>query len=464
MPTATTKTQAITLSDFFEAHGLAENKPRVILPFHRRILDAFADVIMGTLPDGKKNLMILIPPRHSKTFLARDFVSYGLGCFPDAQFIYTGYSATIAAEQTQAIRQAVGQDWYQTMFPHARMAKSAADHFTTTAGGQVYGVGMGGSITGFGAGCKRREFGGAIVIDDITKADDARSAAALQHAKDWYTGVLSSRKNHTATPVVLIMQRLHPDDLAGHLLATEGDQWYVIRIPGLQEDGTALWPQTKSLQDLEHLKRVDEFTFWSQYQQEPIMPGGNMIKRDWWHYYNVPAYDVNGLVFITADTALKAKTSNDPSSLQCWHATPTNLDLLEDHTGRWEFPELMRRTKAFWDKWKRFGTKCIYIEDKASGAPLAQMLSGQGIPCTLWKPRDYNFPDDKVGRVKHSLFYIEAGRVRLPDDSQPWVGPFIDECAAFTGDGSVHDDRVDGLSMACSVWSWKGGASDIKVG
>jgi predicted phage terminase large subunit-like protein len=464
MLNATTKVQVITLAEFFEAHGLAEDKPRVILPFHRRILDAFADVIMGTLPGGKRNLMILIPPRHSKTFLARDFVSYGLGCFPDSQFIYTGYSATIAAEQTQAIRQSVGRDWYRAMFPYTRMAKSAADHFTTTAGGQVYGVGMGGSITGFGAGRKRREFGGAIIIDDALKADDARSEAALKHCRDWYTGVLISRKNHTDTPVILIQQRLHPDDLAGHLIATEGDQWHVIRIPGLQADGTALWPETKSAQDLERLKRVDEFTFWSQYQQEPIMPGGNMIKRDWWRYYNPHTYDVNCLVFMTADTAMKAKTSNDPSSLQCWHATPTHLDLLEDHTGRWEFPDLMRNAVAFWRKWEKFGTDCMYIEDKASGPSLAQMLHEQGIPVKLWKPGDYDFPNDKVGRVKHSMFYIEAGRVRLPDNDQPWVRPFIDELAAFTGDDTVHDDRTDAATIACSVWSWKGGASDIKVG
>jgi predicted phage terminase large subunit-like protein len=454
----------IRLDEFFELHGLAENKPRIILPFHRRILDAFADVVMGTLPDGKRNLMVLMPPRHGKTYLARDFVSYGLGCFPSAQFIYTGYSATIAAEQTQAIRQAVGADWYRNLFPHTQMAKSAADHFTTTQGGQVYGVGMGGSITGFGAGCKRKEFGGAILIDDAQKADDARSEAVLKHCREWYTGVLSSRKNHTDTPVILIQQRLHPQDLAGHIMATEADQWHVIRIPGLQDDGTALWPETMSAEKLEHLKRVDEFTFWSQYQQEPIAPGGNMIKRDWWRYYDPKTYDVNCLVFITADTALKAKTCNDASSLQCWHATPHHLDLLEDHTGRWEFPDLMRETKAFWDKWARFGVNCIYIEDKVSGTSLGQMLNQLGMPVILWKPNDYNFPDDKVGRVKHSLFYIEGGRLRLPDDGQPWVQPFIDECAAFTGDGSGFDDRVDALSIACSIWSGKLNGIDIRVG
>jgi predicted phage terminase large subunit-like protein len=453
----------IRLEQFFEAHGYGTHSPRIIRPYHRLCLNALEDVILGSLPGRKRNLLLLLPPRHSKTFMARDFVSFGLGIVPDSQFIYTGYSATIATENTSAIREAISADWYRSIFPHVRLGKAAVDHFTTTAGGQVYGVGVGGSITGFGAGQKRKAFGGAIVIDDAMKADDARSEAVLRHTKEWYTGVLSSRKNHARTPVILIMQRLHPEDLAGFLLATEPHLWHVIRIPGLQEDGTALWPETKSAEDLLHLKRVDEFTFWSQYQQEPIAPGGNMIKREWWARYPVYGYDVNCFVFMTADTALKAKTANDATSLQVWHGTPQCLDLLEDETGRWEFPELMRRAKAFWDRWERFGTSRIYLEDKASGAPLAQMLAQQGTPCRLWKPSDYNFPDDKVGRVKHSLFYIEAGRVRLPDDDQPWVKPFIDECAAFTGDGTSHDDRVDALSMACAIWSFKGGAADVRV-
>jgi predicted phage terminase large subunit-like protein len=457
----------ILLDDFFRAHGLATDQPREVRPFHQTILDAFTDVIRGTLPDGKHNLMVLMPPRHGKTFLTRDFVAYGLGFFPDAQFIYTGYSATIAGEQTTAIRETVGADWYRSIFPHTQLAKSAADHFRTTASGQVYGVGMGGSITGFGAGMKRPQFGGAAILDDPLKSDDARSASALRHCREWYTGTLGSRKNYTDTPIILIQQRLHPDDLAGYLLATERERWHVIRIPGLLEDGSALWPETKSAQDMEHLKRVDPFTFWSQYQQEPQIPGGNMIKREWWRYYNAATYNTHSLIFITADTALKAGDKNDRSSLQCWHATNDYLDLLEDETGRWEFPELLRHIVAFWKKWggseSPFHASEIYIEDKASGPSLAQMLATQGVPCILWKPGDYDSPNDKVGRVKMSLWFIEGGRVRLPDDDVPWVQPFIEECSSFTGDDSVHDDRVDAMTIATSVWAYKGGGSGIRA-
>jgi predicted phage terminase large subunit-like protein len=477
------KITVIRLDEFFRAHGLATDHPRQIRPFHQRILDAFGDVIRGKLPNGKRNLMVLMPPRHGKTFLARAFVAYSLGCFPDSQFIYTGYSATIAAEQTTAILQAVASDWFRSIFPAFELAKTAADHFCTTAGGQVYGVGMGGSITGFGAGLKRREFGGAIVLDDPLKSDDARSETALKHCCEWYTGTLLSRKNHKDTPVILIMQRLHPGDLAGHIMDTEGEKWHVIAIPGLRDDGTALWEETKSAADLKRLKEVDPFTFYAQYQQQPQIEGGNIIKKDWWRYHDAHVkcevcgeefchcgdtkhrkYILNGLLFITADTAMKTKTMNDYTELQVWHATGQYLDLLDEEYGRWEFPEMLRRAKALWNKWKPCGARAFYIEDKVSGTSLGQTLCEQGIPAVLWKPQDYDFPEDKVGRVKHSTWFIEAGRVRLPLDRHAICRRIIEECAAFNGDDSVNDDAVDALTIAVSVWSYKGGGFDVKAG
>lgn len=463
----------IRLDDFFRIHGLATDNPRQIRPFHQRILDAFGDVVRGKLPDGKRNLMVLMPPRHGKTFLARDFVSYSLGCFPDSQFIYTGYSATIAGEQTTAIRQAVGSDWYRSIFPAVKLAKTAADHFCTTAGGQIYGVGMGGSITGFGAGLKRKEFGGAIVLDDPLKSDEARYETALRHGREWYTGTLLSRKNHKDTPVILIMQRLHPGDLAGYIMDTERENWYVIAIPGLQDDGTALWEETKSAADLKRLKEVDPFTFYAQYQQQPQIEGGNIIKKDWWQFYRTEGKDangqeidyiVNGLVFITADTAMKIKTKNDYTVFGAWHATKKYLDLLDMWCGKWEFPEMLRRAKRFWDIWAKWGAQYFYIEDKVSGTPLGQILLEQKIPAMLWAPKDYHYPDDKVGRVNMSTWYIEGGRIRLPFEKPEICQQVIEQCAAFTGENDIHDDIVDMITEACSIWTYKGGGYDVKAG
>ena len=401
--------------EFFVFRGLSLNQPRVIKDFHEKIIHTLSLMMTDGLPDGKRNLMLLMPPRHGKTMIMRDFISYGLGIFPDAQYIYTSYSDTLAVEQSRAIRDALNDPNYKHIFGGTKIKKAAADHFTTTAGGSVFATGLTSTITGFGAGQKREEWGGCIIIDDPLKAQDSNSAAANDEVKRWYTGSLLSRKNHGNTPIILIQQRLGPDDLPGHLLAIEPENWHVLEIPALKEDGTALWEDTMSARSLLKLRDVDPFTFWSQYMQKPQVEGGNIIKREWWQYYDPYNYDVRGYVFITADTAMKKGSANDPSSIGVWNATGEYLDLLEEVTGKWEFPELVRVVDDLCKKYYKFGLRAVFVEDKSSGTPLVQFLQERGIPVVAWLPYQYDFPNDKLGRVRMSTWYIEAGRcVYLP--------------------------------------------------
>ena len=435
----------ISLEKFFTTHGEADDKPRTVLPFHRAALDALEGLIVGRLPGGKPNLMILMPPSHGKSFMVSDFILYSLGIVPDSQFIYTSYAADVAYGQTAKTSEALGSEWYNRIFPGVKISSKSREMVATSAGGMIYTVGMGGALTGFRAGQKRAAFGGAIVIDDPTKADDARSETVLQHTVEWYTGALGSRKNSSDTPTILIMQRLAPGDLAGHILKTEGELWHVVKIPALSEDGAAIWPQTKSAAALLKLKEVDEFAYNAQYQQDPQIPGGNLIKRKWWRYYHAARYDVAGLVFIVADTGMKPDDANDPTVFTAYHATQQYLDVLDVLRGRWDFPELVKHAKGFYDKWKPYGCEKMYVEDKANGDPMAKMLRQQGVPCRLWSPQDYGYPLDKLGRAKYSLWFIEAGRIRLPDDNPPWVVPWIDEHAAFSGAKTDTDDQVENV-------------------
>ena len=453
--------------DFFLIHGRMIKQPRLLLPFHRIICKALTQVVLGTLPEGKQNLMLFMPPRHGKTFLVRDFIAWSMGIFPDSEYIYASYSSDLSASNTSLIKMTLEEDWYNYIFPDMALNRARGDFFTTLQDGCVYGTGVGGTITGFGAGKKRDEFGGAIILDDVMNAKDARSKAVKEGLIQWYDGVLTSRKNNDRTPIILIQQRLAPDDLPDHILKTEGDKWHVLLFAGLLPDGTALWEQVKSVDSLLRLKRIDPFTFYSQYQQVPEIEGGNMIKREWWKFHDAYTegvnYKVNGLIFITADTAMKAKTMNDYTAMGAWHATGTHLDKLDLDRGKYEFPELLRRACAFWERWKGKGAEFFAIEDKVSGTSLGQMLAEKGIPIVLWKPQDFEFPEDKVGRVKMSTWYIEAGRIRMPANRPDISEKVIDECSAFSGSDSDTDDIVDEVTMAASIWKSKGGGLDIKV-
>ncbi|WP_165072938.1 hypothetical protein [Desulfovibrio sp. ZJ200] len=308
-----------TLEEFFLAHGVAVMAPRVVLPFHRRIFDALTLWLLGDLPDGRRNMAICMPPRHGKTFIARDLVSWGLACFPDSEWIYTSCSAKLAVTQTMAIKGTVSSDWYRRAFPYVGVlpGEGRQDQFSTPSGGSVYGVGVGGTITGFGAGKKRPEFGGGIGIDDPIQAKDAYSMAVRERCNAWYTQTLYSRRNRDTTPVLLIMQRLHEQDLVGYLMEREPDLWHILHIPVRDESGTMLWPETFGKESAARMETMDPFAFSAQYMQRPTPPGGAMIRTDWIQQYASPPGTLHTLLFVM-DTALKTSERNDYSVLSLW--------------------------------------------------------------------------------------------------------------------------------------------------
>ena len=253
-------------------------------PHHKLICDALMRVYLGEC----KRLIINIAPRYSKTELAViNFISWTLGHFPDSEYIHTSYSGRLAANNSWQTREVVQHEEYQSIFINKvvdlKTDSQAKDEWRTTAGGCIYAVGAGGTITGYGAGKNRDGFGGAIIIDDPHKADEARSDLVRQNVIDWFQTTLESRCNSPQTPIILIMQRLHEHDLAGWLIdGGNGEEWELLSLPTLEYEGTdhekALWPDKHTLKDLQRLKLAKPYTFSGQYQQSPCTPEGNIFK------------------------------------------------------------------------------------------------------------------------------------------------------------------------------------------
>lgn len=247
-------------------------------PHHKVICDALMRVFRGEC----SRLIINVPPRYSKTELAVvNFIGWALGKVPDAEFIHVSYAAALVINNSIAVRSLVQHEAYAEVFPDCRMASDAKAHWTTTDGGVMYATGAGGTITGFGAGKYREGFGGAIIIDDPHKPDEARSDVIRQGVLDWFQNTLESRKNAPHTPIILIMQRLHEKDLAGWLLdGGNGEKWEHVCLPAEQEDGTALWPEKHTWDDLQRMKAAAPYTYAGQYGQRPAPPEGNIFKPD----------------------------------------------------------------------------------------------------------------------------------------------------------------------------------------
>ena len=412
-------------------------------PHHEAICEALERVYRGEC----KRLIVNIPPRYSKTELALNWLAWTLGREPDAEFILTSYSAALASNNAALARDIVTHDEYRAIFPRVELRDDAtAKHdWRTTAGGIVYAAGAGGTITGFGAGKARDGFGGAIIVDDPHKPDEATSRAQRRAVHDWFANTLESRKNSPETPIILIMQRLNVDDLCGWLLdGGNGEQWEHVCLPALREDGSALWPEKHTPDDLKRLEKANRAVFAGQYQQRPFAEGGNIIKGEW-----VRGYDIAPRIkwrAVYADTAQKTGERNDFTVLQEWGlGEDGKLYLLDQLRGRFEVPDLERRVPAFWAKCaareqSQWGAlRALKIEDAASGTGLIQRLMRehrlpvQGITRTK----------DKYTRVLDVLGYIEAGYVCIPRVAS-FTSDFLAECEAFTADDShAHDDQID---------------------
>lgn len=275
---------------------------------NKAIAAAFDDVFAGKT----QFLMVNLPPRYGKTEMLKAFVQKGLAINPASKFIMSSYSENLALENSESIRDAVASDWFRNLYPDIEIKKDAKakQKWYTTAGGGVYATSSQGQITGFGAGTvdtdesdiikflssdiadfmatnddsddeptpetsDEYKFGGAIIIDDPLKVIDADSPVVRQKVIDIFDGTIRSRVNDRKTPIIVVMQRLHKDDLCGYLQRPEEQyDWHVLSLPAIitEQDGTerALCPFRHTLTELQTLRRQNKFVFETQYQQNPM--------------------------------------------------------------------------------------------------------------------------------------------------------------------------------------------------
>lgn len=416
-----------------------KNSAFVINRHHELICNAMEQVVIGKI----KRLIINIPPRYSKTELAVvNFIAWCMGNFPDCEFIHASYSKRLATNNTWNARTVMMHEIYAQIFGAPKFAgdSNAKDEYRTQQGGCVYATGTEGTITGYGAGKLRDEFAGAIIIDDPHKAGEANSETMRQNVIDWFSTTLESRTNSPNTPIVVIMQRLHEEDLSGWLLnGGNGEKWEHLKIPALDENDLPLWPFKHSFDELERLKNSNPYVFAGQYMQEPAPRGGGLLKTEWWQFWRVlPELEYR---VIYADTAQKTKEHNDYTVFQCWGKSKAHnkIYLIDQIRGKWEAPELLVQAVAFWRKHAAMDSsstlRSMNIEDKSSGTGLIQQLKRDGIPIKAIQRNT-----DKLTRVMDVAPHVECGNVFLPENAA-WLSDYLSEAATFPK--GKHDDQID---------------------
>ena len=411
----------------------------------RKICQSLEQVLLGRV----NRLLINVPPRSGKTETAvKSFIGWGMGMFPDSEFIHASYSKRLATSNTYEVRAMMQNETYKEIFPWTALQddSKARDEFRTAQGGIVYATGADGTITGYGAGKMRPGFGGAIIIDDPHKAGDANSSVMRKNVIDWYQQTMESRLNKRTDPIIIIMQRLHEDDLSGWLLGGgSGETWNHINIPARTDEGTSFWPEQFPDEMLDRLESSSPYVFAGQYMQRPSPLGGGLFRDHWWRYLAAPPPIQWRTIY--ADTAQKTADHNDYSVFQCWGYSGTGQAVMLDMIrGKWEAPELEAMARAFWAKHKAVtgqGTlRAMKVEDKVSGTGLIQTLKREGIPIIGLKRNV-----DKISRAFDAAPLIESGNVIIMQDV-PHLTDFISEASTFPN--AAHDDMIDAAMSAIS--------------
>jgi len=419
------------------------------------------EVLTAKLEDVRhgrcKRLIVNVPPRHLKSLMTSImFPAWVLGHDPTKKVLSISYAQDLSDNLARRSRTLMSSAFYQALFD-TRLSKGreAVSDFETTSGGYRLSTSVGGVLTGRGADL--------IIIDDPMKADDAQSDTRRRSVNEWYDNTLRSRLNHQEEgAIILVMQRLHADDLVAHVQQSE--TWEVLSFPAIAEQdetynivtpygrkrifwrvGEILQPALLSAATLESARRaMTEYNFVAQYQQNPQPPSGIIVKREWLKFYTPGEQPERFDVIVQSwDTANKDSELANYSVCTTWGLKDNRLYLLNVFRGKLNFPQLKRAVR---EQAEFYRAEVVLVEDKASGTSLIQELHSEGFS-SFQAPPALN--GDKIMRLHAQTAKIANGFVLLPKEA-PWLDAYVHELISFPN--TKHDDQVDSTVFALA-WS-----------
>ena len=407
---------------------------------HKIIAEKLERVAKGEL----KRLIINMAPRHTKSeFASFLFPAWMMGRNPSMKIIQATHTTELAVNFGRKTKNLIDNEEYKEVFPDVKLAadSKASGRWDTSSGGMYYAVGVGSNLAGRG--------GDLVVIDDPHSEQTAMSAKGFDDAWDWYTGGPRQRLQPGGS-IVLVQTRWSEKDMTGQLIRAMAkdplaDQWEIVELPAIFEDGMRCWPEFWSLEDLTAVRASIPPSKWNaQYQQNPTGEENAIIPREWWNKWEQDQVPQLQYVIQSYDTAFSKRETSDFSAITTWgvfypvEGEGPNLILLDSKKGRWDFPELKEIALELYSFWE---PDSVIVEAKASGMPLTQEMRQTGIPVINFTPSRGN---DKVSRVHAVSPLFEAGMVWAPDKS--FAEELIEEVAAFPN--GEYDDLVDSMTQA----------------
>jgi predicted phage terminase large subunit-like protein len=394
--------------------------------------------------------MINMPPRALKSVcVSVAWPAWLLGHNPSLRIIVASYSQVLSIKHSLDCRAIMESSWYKEMFPETRLSEvhNTKSKFLTTQFGFRFAVSVGGSITGEG--------GDYLIIDDPHNPTHIHSRRQREKVKAWYEQTFATRLNDKKKgAIILVMQRLHEGDLAGHLLASS-KRWQHLKLPAIAQEeqifevngkayiyrpGEVLHSAREEAEELDYIQEeLGSHNFAAQYLQEPVSNASSLIKaEDITFYTQLEEFD---FIVQSWDTAIKVASSNDYTVCTTWGVKENRYFLIDMLRSKFEYSELKR---TIIEQAAKYRTNMVIIEDKASGQSIIQDLAIE----TNIHIKKYRPVKDKITRFAATIPYFESGRILIPENA-PWLNVFMQEIMAFPN--SQHDDIVDSLSQFIDV-------------
>jgi predicted phage terminase large subunit-like protein len=409
-------------------------------------IDLIAQHLQAAQAGEITRLIINMPPRSLKSVcVSVAWPAWLMGHDPSSRIIAASYAQSLSLKHSMDCRLVMESAWYKKLFPDVKLARDQNEKhkFMTTRRGMRFATSVGASAVGEG--------GNFLIIDDPISPMQAMNENWRSHVNQWFEHTFASRLDDKKKGViVLVMQRLHAEDLSGHLLRKGG--WEHLMLPAVAtkrevfDMGTT--PHIREVGDMLHSGRENDVqiaraklelgssAFAAQYQQNPQNDEGAMVRPWWFGRYKTAPMAFERIVQ-SWDTAIKAGQQHDASVCLTFGEEHNKSYLLDVRVLRREYPDLKRALYALAEQWQ---PQAILIEDRASGQQLLQDVRRETLlPVIACNPKH-----DKVTRFAAVSAMIEAGKIHLPE-SAPWLADFESEIFAFpTG---AHDDQVDALTQ-----------------
>ena len=415
-------------------------------------IDLISQYLQAATKSEIKRLIINMPPRALKSHCSTvAWPAWLLGNNPSCRILASSYSQILSNKHSLDSRNVIQSEFYKNLFPDTTLSKgqNEKNKFSTTQSGFRFATSIGGTATGEG--------GNFLIVDDPHNPLQANSNTERKKAIEWLEQTFTTRLDDKKRGViVIVMQRLHVDDLTGYLLA-KNSGWELLKLPAITEKKTyiissntdinftrdkgLLHPAREGQEEISRIKlELGSHAFSAQYQQQPLVREDGIIKHNWLKRHNINPSNINlqkARVIQSWDTAIKISDNSDYSVCLTFIEQDNGHYLIDLCKEKLIYPDLKRKIIALYNKYK---PETLLLEDKASGQSLIQDLKRESkMPIIPITPRQ-----DKATRLAKASSVIEAGNLYLPQHSE-WLAEFELELLNFPT--VAHDDCVDALSQ-----------------